>query len=119
MRGLTVIVAGTDRARLRAALSLAATQAALGARARLFLEGEAVAVVGHIDAADDLRHVAAGLPALGELIDTGLALGVTITLCQSGIALAGIDLPALDTRLEAGGLTSIMGTLGDDRLVVF
>lgn len=116
MRGLTIVVAGPDRSRFRTALTLAAAQAALGARARLFLEVDAVALVRRNEQGEQ-PLVAAGLPTTAELIDTGLALGVAITLCQSGIALAGLNLAELDQRLEAGGITSILATLGDDRLL--
>ena len=45
VRGLTIIVAGRDPDRLRSALGMAATQAALGGKARLFLDGGAVALL--------------------------------------------------------------------------
>ena len=45
MRGLTILVAAADPERFHAALSLAAAQAALGGRARLHLQGEAVALL--------------------------------------------------------------------------
>jgi len=118
MRGLTIIVAGRDTARLRSALGMAAAQAALGGPARLFLDGSAVALLrAPIAEADDADYRAAGLPTLGELVDTGLALGARIILCQSGLALAGLTAAMLDPRFETGGMTSILATLGDDRLV--
>ena len=115
MRGLTIIVAGQDPARLRSALGIAATQAALGGPARLFLDGIAVGLLGAD--ADDADYVAAGLPAMDELADTCLALGTRIILCQTGLALAGLAATSLDPRLETGGMTGILATLGDDRLV--
>ena len=72
LRGLTIIVAGTDPDRLRSALGMAATQAALGA---------------------------------------------TITLCQSGLALAGIDAASIDQRFHIGGMTGVLAGLGEARLV--
>ena len=117
VRGLTIIVAGPDRSRFRLALTLAATQAALGARARLFLEGEAVGLVrAELDAGEG-NLIEAGLPATSELLDTCLSLGVGVMLCQSGMALAGLDLRALDPRLDGAGLASMLATLGEDRLL--
>jgi predicted peroxiredoxin len=118
MRGLTVIVAGQDPARLRSALGIAATQAALGGPARLFLDGVAAGLLcAPITAPDDAGHIAAGLPSLSELVDTSLALGARIILCQTGLALAGIAAASLDPRLETGGMTGLLAALGDDRLI--
>lgn len=117
VRGLTIVVADADAARLRTALGLVAAQAALGGAAGVFLDSAAVALLQSPDSADACYH-AAGLPTRAELIATALDLGVALTLCQSGIALAGIDLATLDPRIAAGGLTAILATLGEDRLVV-
>lgn len=117
VRGLTIIVAGADAARLRAALELAAAQAALGGAAGVFLGSAAVALLAGPDPAD-AGYRAGGLPGRAELIATALDLDVVLTLCQSGMALAGIDLAEIDPRIAAGGLTAILATLGEDRLVV-
>jgi len=118
MRGLTVIVAGTDPDRLRSAIGLAAAQAALGGKARLFLDGVSAGLLAlPIAAASDRDHAAAGLPSLAQLVETALALDVAILLCQSGLALAGIAADGIDSRVGTGGITGIMATLGDDRLV--
>ena len=106
VRGLTLVVVGRDPARLEAGLRLAATSAALGGRTRLFLEGEAVALAGNWSA------------EAGALLQSCHTLGVSVTLCQSGLAAAGLDLRALDPRLETGGLTGLLATLGDDNLSV-
>lgn len=118
MRGLTLVVAaGSDATRLRTALGLAATHAAIGGRTRLFLDGEAVDLIARPDAADDARYAAAGLPSIAELVASCLDLGVAVQLCQSGLAL--LDRAAgRDPRLDVGGLTTMMATLGEDRLVV-
>ena len=118
MRGLRILVAGPDPARFRSALELASTQAALGARTRLFLQAAAVPLAA-ISCPDDARHAAAGLPTRIELIDASLVLGARILLCQSGLALAGLGMAAFDPRLEAGGLTALLSGLGEDRLVAF
>ena len=118
MRGLTIVVAGSDPARLRTALGMAATQAALGGTARLFLDGVAVRLLAApIAAPDDAAHHAAGLPTLTQLLDEALALGATVVLCQSGLTLAGIAADAIDPRLQTGGMTGILAGLGDDRLI--
>jgi predicted peroxiredoxin len=118
MRGLTIILAGTDPDRLRSALGLAAAQAALGGAARLFLDGASARLLAlPIAAPGDADHRAAGLPTLAELVDTALALGVGITLCQSGLALAGIAADGIDPRLHTGGLTEVMASLAEDRLI--
>ncbi|MHA6722441.1 peroxiredoxin [Sphingomonas sp. RS2018] len=98
MRGLTVIVAGADRDRFDAALTLVSAQAALGGRARLYCHGPAVKLLA--DAA---------------LLVTALDLGVEIIACQTALADHGVRLP---TGAEAGGMVSLLQTLGDDRLVM-
>ena len=117
MRGLTILVTGSDPARFRSALELAAVQAALGARSRLFLQTVAVPLLAEEDGGD-ARYAAAGLPTRGELIDTCLALGAEIMVCQSGLALAGLKLATLDARFAASGLTGLLAGIDDDRLVM-
>ena len=120
MRGLTIVLASPDQVRLRSALGMAAAQAALGGTARLFLDSAAVSLAASpITGADDGAHQAAGLPTLVELVDTGLALGVRIILCQSGMALADLSASSIDFRFETGGMTGLLAQLGDDRLICF
>lgn len=102
MRGLGIVVAGTDPERLRSALTLAAAQAALGARSRLLLDGDSVRL--------------AATP--GELLETCLDLGVTVTLCQTGMAAAGMTPGKLDVRFDYGGMVGWLAELGEDRLLL-
>ncbi|HEV2746177.1 MAG TPA: DsrE family protein [Allosphingosinicella sp.] len=119
MRGLTIIVAGADPARLHAALSLAAAQAALDRPARIFLQGDAVGLLRQpLAAPDDARHSAAGLPTLAELLHEAAALGVTVTACQSGLALAGLQSTDLPDGVATGGLVELLATGGDDQLLL-
>jgi predicted peroxiredoxin len=119
MRRLTIVVAEASPQRFRTALTLAAAQAALGGRARLFLDGAAVALLSPTfqdEAAATYR--AAGLPTLAELIDAAFDLGVEIVACQSGLVLAKLDAATLDQRLGYGGMVGLLQQLGDDRLTV-
>ena len=118
MRGLTIILASPDGERMRAALTLAAASAALGGRARLFCQGDAVRLLADLSAPRDAAHAAAGLPALAALFEEGLGLGVEIIACQSGLHLAGLAAQALDPRLHFGGPVAILQTLGEDRLLL-
>jgi predicted peroxiredoxin len=116
MRGLTVVVTRPEG--LRAALELAVANAALGGRARLFCQGEAVAALAlPIGARHDPDYAAAGLPTLTELFEEALALGVATIACQSGLALTGLTADMLDARVSFGGPVSVMQALGEDRLV--
>ncbi len=118
-RGLTIVVADMSSERFRTALVMAAAQAALGGRARIFLQGEAVSIVRTpIFGMEDEAHETAGLPTLPELIDETLALGVTITGCQSGQALLDATPDQFHPALEWAGMTSVLAELGEDRLVV-
>ena len=118
MRGLTIILAAPDGERMRAALTLAAANAALGGRARLFCQNETVRLLADLRAPEDAVHECAGLPTLARLFDEALGLGVEIIACQSGLHLAGIAADTLDPRIAFGGPMSVMQTLGEDRLVM-
>lgn len=117
VRGLTVVLAEAKPARLRAALSLLAAQAALGGRARLYLHEDAVALLGAapLAHASDGAHRAAGLPDLAGLLADARELGVEVHACQTGASMAGVG---LDGLAEAGGLLSLLQALGEDRLVL-
>ncbi len=120
MRGLTLFVATGDAERLHAALSLAAVTAATGAKVRLHLHEGAVALLREpLVAPNDALRVGAGLPTLAELWGEALALGVAVSLCQSGLAMSGLRLDELDPRLDAQGPAGLLSELGDDRFAVF
>jgi predicted peroxiredoxin len=118
MRGLTIVIATDDELRLRSAFGLALSHAALGGAVRLFLDTAAVALLARGKGAHDAAHVAAGLPALGDLWEEAFAAGVEVTACQAGLALARLRADALDPRLGFGGMVGLLGDIGDDRLVV-
>jgi len=98
MRGLTIVVADADAARLDAALTLANAQAALGGRVRLYLHGAAVT-----------------LPLAGPLAEAAADLGVEVIVCQTALDDHGVALPAGAT---GGGMIGLIGSIGDDRLVI-
>jgi predicted peroxiredoxin len=106
MSGLTIIVASGDPARFAAALEIAAANAALGRRTRLFLQSDAVQLLRQ-DAASNT-----------ELLGEAIALGASITLCQSGLALAGMTADRLPAGVETGGLVELLATSGDDQLLM-
>jgi len=119
MRGLTIVVAEASPQRFRTALNLAAAQGALGGRARLFLDGAAVALLKPpLRDDEDATYRKAGLPILPELLDAAFELGVTVVACQSGLLLADVEASALDPRIGYGGMVGLLQQLGDDRLVV-
>lgn len=117
MTGLTIVLAEPAPARFRTALTMALAARALGGRARLFLDAAAVALVAAPPAEDIAWCAAAGLPALGDLIDDAFAAGVALILCQTGLALAGGSAERCDPRFTYGGMVGLLVDLGDDRLV--
>lgn len=120
MRGLTILVAADDGDRLHAALSFAAAGAARGDIVRLHLHEGAVGLLREpVRAPADADRARAGIPMLAELLEEVLALGVSISVCQSGLALYAIDLETLDSRIEAQGPVGFLAAAGDDRLMVF
>jgi predicted peroxiredoxin len=119
MRGLTIIVSSADGERFHAALSVAAAHAALERPTRLFLQGEAVTLLrSPIAWNGDVRHSEAGLPTLSELLGEAMALGATVSICQSGLSLAGMSAEDLPPGIETGGLVGMLATAGDDQIVM-
>jgi predicted peroxiredoxin len=120
VRGLTILVATGDADRFHAALSFAAAGAATGMAVHLHLHEGAVALLRPpIAAPADVARGTAGLPTLAQLLDESLDLGVAITACQSGLALASLALDDLDSRIEAQGPVGLLAALRDDRVLTF
>ena len=119
MRGLMIVVASADQTRLRSALGLALSQAALGGAARLFVDTAAVAllrmpVVGD----DDALQTAGGMPTLAALVGEARAAGGAAPGCPAGWACPGPPPADFDPRVAFGGMVGMLAALGDDRLVV-
>lgn len=101
---MRIVLTTPDAERFRGALTLASAQAALGGEAALFLQLDAVEMLrAPITAPRDAAHGAAGLPRLSALLAEAMALGVQITACQSGMALAGLTANQLPDGVQAGG----------------
>jgi predicted peroxiredoxin len=117
---LALILLGADPARLHGALVLARAEIALGGAARLFLQGDAAALLRPpIAAPQDAAWHAAGEPTLAALIDEALADGVAIALCQSGLARAAFDANGLDPRIELSGPVAFLAAVDErTRLLV-
>lgn len=114
MRELRIVVATTEAERLRGALVMAAAQAALGGKAALFLQLDAVALLRvPVEAPRDDAHRAAGLPSLAMLIEEALGLGVTLLACQSGLALCGMTAADLPPGVEMGGPVGFLQQTGE------
>lgn len=116
---LALLLVSADPARLRAALTLGRAEIALGSGASIFLQGEATALLKPpiTDPRDD-AWVAAGEPSLGQLLDEALDDGVAISLCQSGLAMAGIDASMLDPRIMLTGPIAFLADVrGEMRLL--
>ena len=103
---LALIVVSADPTRLRAAV-------ALGSKARVFLQGEAAALLRPpISAPQDTAWQAAGEPALAKLLDEALDDGVAISLCQSGLAMSGITAMDIDQRVGLSGPIAFLAATG-------
>lgn len=116
--GLTIIVASADRERFHAALSLAAANAALGQHTRLFLQGEAVRLLATEGQAPDGRYRRHGIPSCEELLEEALGLGAEISVCQSGLALAGTTAEALPEAVTTTGLVELLASRSGDQLIM-
>lgn len=110
---LALILVSPEPTRLRAALALARAEVALGSAARIFLQGEAAALLRPpISAPQDAAWRAAGEPSLAALLDEALDDGVAISLCQSGLALTGLSAEDIDQRIELSGPVAFLAAAG-------
>jgi predicted peroxiredoxin len=112
---LAILLVTRDPARLRAALTLGRAEVALDGSARLFLQGEAAELLRPpVTEPRDAAWIAAGEPALADLLDAALDDGVQISLCQSGLAMAAMDARALDRRIALSGPLAFLAEAGPD-----
>lgn len=118
MPGLTIVVASADPDRFHAALSVAAANAAIGERSRIFLQGEAATLIANCQSAADAGRGEHGIPTVQQLLDEALALGVETIVCQSGLLLAGLDAGRLPAGFRTGGLVELLASRGDDQLLI-
>ena len=120
MRELRIIVATADAERLRGALVVASAQAALGGAASIFLQLDAVSLLRPpIVASQDETHRAAGLPTLAMLIEEAAALGVSLSACQTGLALSGLDAAELPSGVDVGGPIAFLQATDDQARLLF
>ena len=110
---LAILLVSDDPGRLRTALTLARMEIALGGSVQIFLQGEAAPLLRTpIASPRDADWLAAGEPSLATLLDEALEDGVTISLCQSGLAKAGFDAGELDPRIAMSGPTAFLSAAG-------
>ncbi|AQA00044.1 hypothetical protein BWQ93_17350 [Sphingopyxis sp. QXT-31] len=121
MSSLNIIVAVAEGRRLYAALEAAMASAALGRPARVFLQGEAAALLRDpVSFAGDAARRAAGQPELAWMVEEAIAMEVGLFVCQSGMALVGVAATELVPHVKAAGLVSFMADIGPgDRMVVY
>ena len=109
MSQVNIIIAANDSARLYAGLEAAQAWAALGREVQVFVQGEGVAGLRRpvIHPGDRARQ-AAGQPDLATLLADLREMGVSIFVCQSGLALAGLTMDMLAVDAKAAGLVGFV-----------
>ena len=120
MRGLTIILNGDDASNgIGLAFQMALVQIALGQPMTLFVTGWAVRNIVMASKSSGKGFLGIKVtPSLKQLLNDVLDGGGRLIVCQTRMTTGGWHFDALDSRIEAGGLVSIMQGLGDDRLVV-
>jgi len=118
---LNIVVAVAEGRRLYAALEAGMTAAALGRPVRIFLQGEAAALLRDpVSFSGDEARRAAGQPDLAWLVEEAIAMEIALFVCQSGMAVVGMSATELVPHVRAAGLVSFMAAIGpDDRLIVY
>ncbi len=117
-RGLALIFAEANHARLHGGLSLVLAAAALGRPVRLFFQGEAVCAlqVGR-HWTGDKAYRAGGLPQISELLEQVRGLELPMMACESGVHLCGLSAPGLIPGVETGGMVAFLADARDDELL--
>jgi predicted peroxiredoxin len=114
MQGLSIVIAAADPERFRSALEVAAANAALDRPTRLFLQAQAVPLLGQSRPAE----AAPGMPSMAEMLDEAIALGAKVSACQTGLSLAGLNAEDLPRGVQTEGLLSFLAGRGDDQLLM-
>lgn len=110
---MNIIIASADEGRFIAALEFALTSSALGKMPRIFLQGEAACLLAlPLTAAPDAKRRAVGLPSLAEILEDVAEAEISLTICQSGMLIAGLTPDALWPRAQMGGLVSFLAGPG-------
>src|SRR3546814_15450366 len=93
--------------------------AALGRPVRIFLQGEAAALLSDpVCFAGDEARRAAGQRDLAWLVEEAVAMDVAHCVCQSGMELVGMAATELVTHARAAGRVSFLACCdADDRLI--
>lgn len=108
---LDILLASTEAGKFIAALEFAMAHRALGHRVRLFLQGEAAALLKlPLSAPNDAARTAAGFPDLACILEEAADMGLTIIACQSGLMVAGLTPAAIWQGAEIGGLISFIAS---------
>lgn len=121
MSRLNLLVASADGARFYAALETAMALTALGREVRIFLQAEAAALVKPpIRYAGDGARRAVGQPDLAAMLGEVLAAGVELSLCQTGLEMAGLAAQDIDPHLTPTGLVGwLTQTRCEDPMWIF
>lgn len=121
LQTLNFLLPTADGRRFYAALETAIALSALGRTVRLFLQGEAAALLREpIEHGGDAMRAAAGQPELAWMVEEARAMGVTIAVCQSGMALVGLAATDIDAAFRPTGLISFLADIGPgDSLLVY
>lgn len=114
MQGLSIVVAAADPERFRSALEVAAANAALDRRTRVFLQAQAAPLLGQASR----RETVSGMPTVDEMLEEAIALGAKISICQTGLGLAGLDAASLPEGVDTEGLLSFLAGRGEDQLLM-
>lgn len=96
------IVVAKPGAGLATALALAASAAALGRSVAMLFDGASVTA----------------LAAHDPLLAAALDLGVVVTACQTGLAMAGMTAADLPSGVDTGGMIGFLARVGDAQLLL-
>lgn len=108
---IDILLASTEAGKFIAALEFAMAHMALGHQARMFLQGEAAALLKlPLSAPNDTARTAAGFPDLAGIVAEAVDMGLSLIVCQSGLLMAGLTPDHIWQGAEIGGLISFIAS---------
>lgn len=116
---VNMIVATADGRRFYAALEAAIAWSALGRSVRLFLQGEAVALLREpIAHSGDAARREAGQPELAWMLGEAMEMEVKLYACQTGMTLAHLNATDFHAAIRPIGLIGFLADCDPDAATI-
>jgi peroxiredoxin family protein len=115
-----ILIVSADEQHLWSALSVAAASAALGKEVSVFFSGYGAACArSDFVAETDKVRAKIGVATIAELFSSSVDLGITFSVCQTGMQMCGIVAESLEPFIVPTGLLAWLVEQSDSMPFVF